>query len=228
MSNTHEPSIEELNNNLTPLTRAEVEPMLLLDTSGSMADPASPQGGPQKREVIREAIGRIVAVLEAEDSQAERERAEGADEAEIGGLYTIGFAAHATDYEDLNSANLLQKWDDIPWGGTTNICGGWEALVNQYVEEFGDLPRQDQPKLLALIITDGEAQDGREFADILAKQSNNTYAAVAVIGHGDEHDRTLNQYNKIAEQNDHVRVLSFNAVTSGETIARSVLALIGK
>jgi uncharacterized protein YegL len=228
MTDGHEPTIEELGNNLNPLTQAEVEPMLLLDTSGSMADLAAPGGGPRKLDVVQEAIGRIVAVLEVEDSQAEHERAEGADEAEIGGLYTIGFADHATDYEDINSANLRQKWAAIRWGGSTHICAGWEALVTQYSEEFGDMPSQDRPKLLALIITDGEAQDGDAFADILAKQGNATYVAVAIIGHGADHDRTLEQYNKIAAENSHIRVLSFDSVTSGETIAASVLALIGK
>lgn len=232
ITDSHEPSIEELNarlgNDITPLTRAEVEPMLLLDTSGSMADPAAPGSRVQKREVVREAISGIVAVLEQEDSQAESERASGADEAEIGGLYTIGFATNATDYEDLNSANLSQKWGEIQWGGATHICEGWDALVSQYVDEFGERPRQDRPKLLALIVTDGEAQDANQFATTLASQGNDTYVAVAVIGHGGDHDRTLNQYRQIAASNDHVRVLTFDSVTSGSAIAQSVLALIGK
>jgi len=223
-----EPSIEDLANNLTPLTRAETEPMLLLDTSGSMTWPAAEGSAVSRQQVVGEAIGAIVRTLEAKDSQAERERAGGADETEIGGLYTIGFADGPTDYEDLNSANLSQKWGKIQWGGRTQITGGWDALVEQYTEEFGDVPKQDRPHLLALIITDGEAQDGAQFAKTLEAQSGHTFVVVAVVGFGPDHDATLTQYQAIEAANKNVRVITFDSVTDPATISNSLLALIGE
>jgi uncharacterized protein YegL len=223
-----EPTIEDLANNLTPLTKAEVEPMLLLDTSGSMTWPAADGSKVSKEQVVGEAIGAIVRALEAQDSQAEKERAGGADEAEIGGLYTIGFADGPADYEDLNSANLAQKWAGIQWGGATHIVAGWDALTDQYTEEFGDVPKQDRPHLLALIITDGEAQDGAQFAKTLEAQGGHTYVVVAVVGFGSDHDATLAQYRAIEAHNKNVRVITFDSVTDPATISNSVLALIGE
>lgn len=225
---TTEPTIEDLRNNLAPLTRAEIEPMLLLDTSGSMTWPAAEGSKVSRQQVVGEAIGKIVEALAAKDSQAEHERAGGADEAEIGGLMTVGFADRATDYDDLNPANLAAKWASIQWGGRTHIVAGWERLTDIYVEEFGDRPKQDRPHLLALIVTDGEAQDGDAFAKILAQQGGHTYVVVAVVGFGDDHDRTLGQYRAIEASNGNVRVVTFDSVTNPATISGSLLALIGE
>lgn len=225
-----EPTIEDLRNDLQPLTRAEVEPMLLIDTSGSMSWAAAEGGKVSRIDVVGEALKPIVAKVEGSDSQAESERAAGADEAEVGGVMTVGFAAFATDYDDLNSANFDQKWNEVKnnVGGGTQICGGWERLMDIYVEEFGDRPKQDRPHLLALIITDGEAQDGAEFAKTLAQQTGHTYVVVAVVGHGEDHDKTLTQYRAIEQQHpENVRVLTFDSVTNPSTISDSLLALLG-
>lgn len=219
-----EPSI----NDLSPLTQAEVEPMLLLDTSGSMDWPAAEGSHVKRREVIGEAITILVGHLAAKDSQAEAEHAAGADEAEIGGVMTVGFADHPTEYDDLNPANIATKWANIRWGGSTHIVPGWEKLVDIYTEEFGDRPKQDRPHLLALVITDGEAQDAADFARILQAQSSGTYVAVAVIGYGEDHDRTLAQYRAIEAANSHVRVVTFGSSTDPKEISSALLSLIGE
>ncbi len=51
----------------------EKEPMLLLDTTGSMNYPAEATSTTKRREVIQEAIKLIVAELAKEDSQAAHE-----------------------------------------------------------------------------------------------------------------------------------------------------------
>ena len=215
-------------NDLSPLTRAEVEPMLLLDTSGSMDWPAADGSHVKRREVIGEAITLVVAHLAAKDSQADSERAAGADEAEVGGVMTVGFADSPTEYDDLNPANIATKWAGIRWGGTTHIVPGWEKLVDIYTEEFGERPKQDRPHLLALVITDGEAQDGDKFAKLLAQQSGGTYVAVAVIGYGADHDKTLEQYRAIEAANSHVRVVTFGSSTDPQQISKALLSLIGE
>jgi uncharacterized protein YegL len=223
-----EPTIEELGNNLKPLTGAETEPLCAIDTSGSMSYLAADGSTVSRWDVVTEAIGRVVRALEGKDSQAAAERAAGADEAEIGGLMTVTFSNRVTDLDDLNSANLTQKWASVKVGGGTLVVPAWNRLMEIYLEEFGDKPVQDRPYPLVLIITDGEAQDGAEFGKILAQQGGHTYVVVAVVGYGEEHDATLKQYREIEKANNHVRVLTFDSVTDPQTIADSLLALVGE
>lgn len=82
--------------------------------------------------------------------------------------------------------------------------------------------------MLALIITDGEAQDGAEFAKTLEQQGGHTYVVVAVVGYGPDHDATLKQYRAIEAANKNVRVVTFDSVTNPATISDSLLALIGE
>lgn len=230
-----EPTREELAalNDVTPFTQGRTEPMMLIDLSGSMTWGAAPNADhPSRIEVVGEALPVIVAALEVEDSEAEAERAAGADAAEMGGVYTAGFNSDAHDFEDVNSINLpTGKWAEIlsKVGGGTRIVPGWNLLMEHYAEEFGDKPVQDQPRLVGLVITDGEAEDARAFGDLLARQGNRTYVGVAIIGYGDAHDATVRQYEAVAAaSNGHVRVLTFDSVTNPLVIARSMLALVGK
>jgi len=202
----------------------EKEPMLLLDTTGSMSYPVSEGSKIERRQLIGEAIGRIVEVLGAEDSQAAKEQAGGED---AGGLMTVTFAGgSATCIDDLSTDNWRQKWSSIPWGGGTVIMPGWETLVEQYMEEFGDVPKQDRPHLLALVITDGEADDTDQFAQTLAQAKGGVYVCIAILGYGQEHDRAFQVYKQIEAQNNHVRVVTFGSETNPDTVADGVLSMI--
>ncbi len=217
-----EPSV----NDLSPMLKSgvEKEPMLLLDTTGSMSYPAANGSNVERRQVIGEAIGRIVEVLSAEDSQAAREQAAGED---AGGLMTITFAGGtAEDIEDLNPNNWRQKWNAIRWGGGTRIMPGWEMLVDTYLEEFGEVPKQDRPHLLALVITDGEADDTDQFAQTLAQAKGGVYVCIAILGFGTEHDRALQVYKRIEAENPHVRVVTFGGETDPSVIADGLLSMI--
>src|SRR5258706_12132134 len=87
----------------------EKEPMLLLDTTGSMNYSSSANDPTPRKDVIREAISLIVERLAAADSQAAEEQEE-----EGGGLRTITFAdGQAHDIGDLNPGNLRDKWSRI-------------------------------------------------------------------------------------------------------------------
>lgn len=89
----------------------EKEPMLLLDTTGSMNFGTSQDDPTPRKETLREAISLIVQVLETHDSQAVHEE-------EGGGLRTVTFSGgKAEDIEDINSRNLRQKWSEIKWRG---------------------------------------------------------------------------------------------------------------
>src|SRR5258708_32589028 len=144
-------------------TTQEKEPMLLLDTTGSMNYATAQNDPTPRKDTIREAISIIVSRLAAHDSQAE-------DEEEGGGLRTITFAdGQAHDLGDLNPDNLQQKWSRIRWGGGTRIMPGFNLLLKTYTEEFGARPQAERPLLLALVITDGEADDTETFRNSMAK-----------------------------------------------------------
>jgi hypothetical protein len=197
------------------------EPMLLLDTTGSMNFAASETSQTPRRTVIQEAISIVVQRLAAEDSEA-------ANEESGGGLRTITFAnGTARDLEDLNPTNLTAKWSKIQWDGGTLIMPGWQKLLSVYSEEFGGRPVAQRPKLLALIITDGEARDYTQFVNVIKSLSGGTYIKMAIVGYGTEHDAALKAYQSAAEQNPgHVDVSTFGSETNPETIASGLLAMI--
>lgn len=216
-------------NDLTPLSEGdEFEPMLAFDVSGSTNDPAAPGSPVTKREVIEEVLYGVITGLEGLDSQAERERAEGRDAAEMGGVYSAAFSSRAQDLEDVNSVNFKDKMATVQWGGGTRIMSAWNLLSDHYVEEFGSRPKIRRPKLAAMFITDGEAQDSREFGEDLEQQDDFVYSVVAIVGHGPEHDATLKQYAAIAARKPNMRLLSFNSQTSGRAIAGDLLKLLGQ
>jgi|SRR6185437_2185114 len=203
----------------------EKEPMLLVDTTGSMSWENQEGSGTSRWDVLTEAIGAIVAKLAAEDSQAAAEKEAGED---AGGLMTVTFAGgNAYNIGDLNPENWREKWNQVQIGGGTAIMPGWEKLQETFMEEFGDVPTMERPQMLALIVTDGEATDTREFASAMERIKGNAHVCLAIMGHGTDHDEALAAYKKVAEGNDHVRVVSFGNATTPTQIADSVISLLG-
>jgi len=198
----------------------EKEPMLLLDTTGSMNYGTSETDPTPRKDTIREAISIIVSILAKQDSQA-------AHEDGGGGLRTVTFAGgQAHDLDDLNPRNLQQKWAGIRWAGGTRIMPGWRKLWEVYMGEFGRRPPLSRPLLMALVITDGDADDCDLFAEALRGLGEGVYVTMAIIGYGDEHDAALRAYRKIMESNAHVKILTFGSETNPETIARALLKMI--
>jgi hypothetical protein len=217
---------EPTKNDLSPMTRAETEPVLLLDTTGSMSWPASDSSPVTRQQVVHEALSGVVAALEAKDSQAAAESAAAGEQE--GGVMLVTFSdGTAQVLEDINSANFVEKWGEIVWGGSTLIMPGWNEVLENYMEEFGDQPITERPALLALVITDGEASDMDEFAKVIAGAKAGTYIAVAVIGHGSDHDKALAQWQQAAEGHDHVRILTFGGETDPKVISDGLLAMVG-
>jgi hypothetical protein len=214
------------------------EPVLLLDLSTSMDWGAADEYGPEwpdpgsRRAIVIEALRGLVRVLETEDSEAAAEQADGSDE--LGGLMTHGFANHHVEIGDLNSSNVERRLNEIRWGGKTYIMPAWRAALEDYDEEFGDRDPDEQPTMLTLVVTDGEADDWMEFAPVLEKASAKRVFVVAIVGHGPKHDATLAAYQGAAKKNRaqdkfgkaHVEVISFDAVTNPEEIALDLITLV--
>lgn len=204
----------------TGLEGIEKEPMLLLDVTGSMNFGTSANDQTPRRDTIREAISTIVATLAAQDSQA-------AQEEEGGGLRTVVFAGgQAHDIGDLNPDNLTQTWSHITWAGGTRIMPGWNTLIDTYMDEFGSEDPASRPLLMAVVITDGEADDTDQFAQAIAQASGGVYVVLAIIGYGPDHDAALHAYQAIEQNNAHVRVLTFASETDPQVIARALLRMI--
>ena len=104
---------------------------------------------------------------------------------------------------------------------------GWEKLLRTYHEEFDRKAADERPILLALIITDGDAEDTDTFAAMIADPQPDLFVCIAVIGFGQEHQRALHLYNQIAAANDHVRVVPFDSETDPSVISRSLLTMMG-
>ena len=198
----------------------EKEPMLLLDVTGSMNYGTSANDNTPRRDTIREAISIIVSTLAAEDTQAGHEE-------EGGGLRTVIFAGGtARDIGDLNPANLVEKWAQIPWAGGTRIMPGWNTLVKTYMDEFGREDPSTRPILMALVITDGEADDTAPFAQAISQASGGVYVALAIIGYGPDHDSALRAYQSIEQSNPNVKVLTLASETDPQVIANALLKMI--
>jgi len=203
-----------------PSPDAEKEPMLLLDITGSMNSATSPSDPTPRKDTIREAIGIVVSKLAKHDSQA-------AHEEWGGGLRTVTFAnGKAEDLDDLNPGNLKQKWASIRWYGRTLIMPGWRKILQVYKEEFGKKPASQRPILMCLVITDGEAIDGDEFAESLKRLHGAAYVTVVIIGYGSEHDECLASYKRISESNAHVKVMTLDSESNPEVIASALIKML--
>lgn len=215
------------------------EPVLLLDLSTSMNWNAADESGPDwpdatsRRAIVINALHGLVRVLEKEDSEAATEQATGSDER--GGLMAHGFSNDHVEIDDLNMSNLERRLNEIPWGGRTFIMPAWKAALSNYDEEFGDRDPSEQPTMLCLVITDGEADDWDQFSSILEKATAKRVFVVAIIGHGPKHDATFHAYQQAATKNatldkfgkSHVSVISFDSVTDPQEIALDLITLMG-
>ena len=202
------------------------EPICLLDTSGSMTWPAAEGSTVSRIDIVREALPLFVAALEGQDAEAAAEQASGSDDE--GGLLIHGFSHEHHELGDFNSSNFQRRFDAIQWGGGTAIMPAWRAAQDDYMEEFGDRDAMDRPALLTLVITDGEASDAAEFAEVLKSAKAGRYFAVAILGHGEDHDKTFRSYQKAAEGNEkHVTVVSFDSVTDPKALADALITIAG-
>lgn len=204
----------------------EIETMMLLDTTESMNWSSSETDFTSRKDVVGEAIGTIVEVLAAADSQAAREAEEQEDEG-AGGLRTVLFSGNrpGRDIGDLNPDNLQEKWNAIQWNGDTWIVPGFNALLQAYKSEFGSRPPEERPTLRALVITDGQAKDGDQFDALLERVSGNMYVIIATVGHGHDHERAIAAYQAIAQRNAHLKVVNLSGADPG-TISKTLLAMI--
>lgn len=208
---------------LVPAWRTK-EVICLLDTSGSMEWEAADGSPVTRHSLVAEALPLFVQALEGEDSAAAAEQAGGSDE--LGGLLVHGFSNIHTELGDFNSSNFQRRWEAIQWGGGTTIMPTWKAAIKDFNKEFGD--ETEPPAILCLVITDGEATDAAQFAQVLSEKHSGRYFAIAVVGYGQEHDATIRSYEGAAQANpNHVAVMSFDSVTNPRDLAGDLITMAG-
>lgn len=221
---------QQIPNDTRPVVGAarEKELVFLIDTSGSMEWEIA-EGSPITRhQLLNEAILPIIGKLEDLDSQKSKEQSGGSTEK--GGALTFGFSDRVQEVGDLNTDNFEANWKKIVWGGGTAIMPAYNAAVNDFMEEFANTSPMDLPAHILVVFTDGEAQDAKEFEKVMsdtAAAKTPRYVVVCTLGHGPEHDKIVNEYQDIAKNNPHVRVLIFGGNTSPSQIADDVLATVG-
>lgn len=203
------------------------EPMLLLDTTGSMNLNTFENNKTPRNNTTCEIIRCLISKLEAKDSHTQNDAPNDAPNEEHNyGMICVTFAnSKANNIGNINSNNLKQKWNQIEWSGRTIIMPGWNEMKRTFDEKFGERNVDERPLLFAFIVTDGEAEDIDEFAATLATDEN-SYAVIVLMGFGKEHDKALISFNNVAQSNPRVRVIPFKATTNPKTISVTLLKML--
>jgi hypothetical protein len=219
----------------------ELEPVLLLDGSGSNGEPASPDSPMTKQELVCQVLPLIIGAFEADDSAALAAAAAGHAEEEGGGTRSYMFndnipikfeegedeSDDPRDLGDLNSANVAEKLRTAPWGGMTYIMPAVKAAERAYQAEFGDRPLRSRPAMELLVVTDGKLNDADEFEKWLAQADETCVVAVAIVGYGDGHDKAVRHYQQMAAANKFITYVALTGVSDPMEVAFDLRLLSG-
>lgn len=216
------------------------EPAFAIDKSGSMdwsAEDENDRAGDypspaSRRAIVLNALPLLVKALEAEDSEAAAEQADGSDDE--GGVYTVFFSSDPQDIGDLNSSNIDRQLATVQWGGGTYVVPAIKQLISDYEEEFGDRDADEKPVHEIMILTDGQASDWQELEAYLLKANSQRVYVIAIVGHGATASKVASEYKKVAQQNQaadkfgkaHVVVVNFDGVTDPQEMAEDLITLV--
>jgi len=197
-------------------------PVILLDTTGSMKQPVNSGGNLTRKDLVLSCISVIVEMLSAIDDAEEQPPnwKRGCP------IITFNAIERGVYRGFLHSDNLQVEWPQIQFHGGTHIMDGFRTMLKTYEEHFTELPQDQWPLLLCLIVTDGELQDGHEFEDHLKHVHGRAFIEIAVVGFGEDHDRAVHHYRHISKHHHHVRVTPFTGETDPQVIAGQLLSLI--
>jgi len=205
-----------------PVKKRELkkEPMLLLDTTGSMEFGIFWGSHHSRMQVVSAALEQMVPLIAHEDGEAKEQEEEG-------GIRTITFSGgEAEDIGDLTPSNVRRKLAQIQPDGCTEILPGFQKMLEVYREEFGEKPASEQPLLMALVITDGALLDGDAFEEELGKLHGKVFVHVALVGYGTDFVAALKDYRDIASRNSHVQVTDMSHHCTGAQLAADLMKVI--
>lgn len=213
---------------------------------------APPEGSsPDRYTVMEGAIRGFIIPFEQLDTEAAKEQAEGDDDKGGVYFYPFNHEflpiGEGDDDGDLNSANFEEKMSAFkrdyfdsngkPQGGTV-IMAAIRAGDKHFMGEFGpggdnEMPREQRPIRLRTVWTDGELRDHDAFAkymgesrvdddNIGVRKDWDEVWAVAIFGYGDDHDKTLRQYQDLAKRHTNIHVYSFDQVRNPDEVAEDM------
>ncbi len=113
-------------------------------------------------------------------------------------------------------------------------------LDEHYLDEFSKdektgapVAAADRPKRARTVWTDGELTDAAEFGTYLETDHTDKWPDeqwfIAIVGHGEAHDKTLAQYQGLAKKHPNIHVYSFDQVSNPAEIAEDMaIAVLAK
>jgi uncharacterized protein YegL len=209
-------------------------PVILLDTTGSMTTQCEKNDPKLRKQLVYETIYQMTQMLipfdtmDNDDTKSDFRNLNPQQALLTKGIPLITFNAidGGVDRGLFHPTNFVNEWCNIRWHGGTHIMDGWRKMIQSYESKFSDLPQAQWPLLLSLIITDGELQDGQEFEQHLKNVKGRIFVEIAVVGYGEDHDKAMQHYNRIARKHDHVRVVAFTDNLDPTVIVKRLVSLI--
>ena len=219
------------------LLTGDREPMLLLDTTGSMNFATSMTNKTKRLDTVREALKLLVPRLGEHDSAA-------GEEEDGGGLRTVTFAdGKAQDIGDLSPSNLDEKFAAIRWYGGTYLSArprslarsaasrravpGLNKIVEVFEEEFGE-SAAEPPLVMLCVITDGEAADTNAFARALITLPENFYVAIGVVGFGEEHNKAVRAFQAVSASQPRCKLVKMEEGSTAAVLASTLEAMFAE
>jgi len=184
-------------------------PMLLLDTTGSMAFPIAP-GSPLPRAALaRAALERLVAAVEARQGY------------NAPGLRAMAFANGAVlDMGYLRTPGFAQTWAALVWAGGTFVAPAIAAVHAAFAAEA-----PGGTTLALLLLTDGAPADLAALEAALARPAA-CRVLVGLLGYGEEHDLACDAYVKLASRYPLLKLVTFLGEESPDAIAATLARLL--
>jgi hypothetical protein len=96
------------------------------------------------------------------------------------------------------------------WEGGTLILPGWLKLKAVYHDEFDGVPSVQRPRMLAVVISDGEAEDNDAFIRAMRSLDPDFYVVVGVIGYGEAYEAAIAAYRAVAAVQPRLRVVALS------------------
>jgi hypothetical protein len=183
---------------------------------------------PTRAQITIDIAADVAAKCYQLDSQGEHE--EGG-----GGARVIRWGEGWTDEGDWNPDNLEEKakqfkFDQRDTKAMQMVAGVTSVYTGEFcVDKNGNpTPVDGRPALLIGKIGDGWCSDNADFERWAERLGGDTFLVDALVGDGDDYDRALEEYGKVAKKNPHYTLIPFATATDVSLVSQAFMRLAGK
>lgn len=234
-----------------PNTDLDKEPGAIFDCSGSMKEPADPEGTITKVEMVASAMPEFVTAFEGDDAMAKKEAG-----TKRGGVRAFGFCYDGKivfdtdeegvpedesdderDFHDLSTVNVLAKVEIfrglVDRRLQTYVGPALVASATAFDNEFANpgsenfLPVEKRPAHVILGCGDGRFNDPKAFDEFMLTCSERRLVAFAAIGYGDAHDEFVGHLKVINQKNPFFTYAALTGVASFRELLLDLRLLSG-